>query len=98
MEWIYDSNKKIIRECKDDSKEIDLTVLEGRLIEVLCNNLTNSWKEIFEYVYSYENKNDYKYNANDIKAIKCRLLKKVKLNIKNVQCYGLQLEDRIFIV
>lgn len=99
MEWIYDTKRRSIREYKDKSKEIDLTILESKFIEVLSNNETNTWREIFNYVYNYnhEHKN-HKYNADDVKTIKCRLLKKAKLHIKCIKGYGLKLEDRIFIM
>lgn len=50
MRWLYDTDNRLLRTPK---KEIELTKLEARLLDVLCNNAENTWSDITEYVYGY---------------------------------------------
>lgn len=93
MIYVYDSRKKTIRE-QDSDEEIELTMFEGRLIEILSNRSENSWTDIINYVYEKEYKNRSRSNIN---TLKCTLSKKVKLDIITKIGYGLILRDTIYI-
>lgn len=101
MEWIYNVNRRMIREI-NNSEEIDLTECESRFIEVLCNGLLNTYDEINDYVYKYSgypNKfhHDKKHYNNAISIIKTRLLKKINMNIRVIKARGMRLYDQIYI-
>ena len=93
MTLIYNTNRLTIRENKDNAEEIVLSEHQTKIIEVLCNNCACSWKELAEYVYGY-----YDKPARwSLQRIKCRLLKKIKLNIKIIRKYGMILYDEILV-
>ena len=98
MEWIYNSNRRMIRKFKEDS-EIDLTETESKFIEVISSNKLISWDEVADYLYKDCDCNSYYEHdtyRNSI-TVKSRLLKKVKLNIKTIIGKGIQLLDQIYI-
>lgn len=93
MVLIYNANRRTIRENKYNAEEIGLSDIQSKIIEILCNNCACSWKELSEYVYGY-----YDKPARwTLQRIKCRLLKKIKLDIKVIHKYGVRLYDEIYI-
>ena len=103
MKYLYESRYGIIKEMNDDCevKEVTLSPLECKLVEVLCNGVVNSWDDVTEYMYGYKiniskRVNNFK-NHYMTRSIKSRMLQKIKLNIMNVRGYGLILMDEIYI-
>ena len=99
MNYLYDSKYRILRPITDKpTSDVYLSELEGKLVEVLSNNKTNSWYEIADYLYK-ENRKDRSSNKDRecVKAVKFKLDLKVKLNMHLVYGYGLMLHDRIYI-
>lgn len=93
MNYIYNVKNRTIREYREGAKEIDLTSVESRFIEVLANGEVNSWFEIADYIYGYHNK----HTADSLRSLKSRILQKVDLKIKNTFAYGIMLKDEIYI-
>lgn len=79
------------------NKVIELTPLENKLLQVLCNNELNSFEEMFSYVYP---KKDFYFEPDpytSIRMIKMRLKRKLKLDIKSIREKGYRLKDTILI-
>ena len=103
MKYLYESRYGTITEINDNHEvnDIFLSPLECKMVEVLCNGITNSWDDITEYMYGF--KVDTSKRTNNFRnhymtrSIKSRLLEKIKLNILNVRGYGLRLLDEIYI-
>lgn len=79
MKFLYNSKTKRIKVLEPGAKQIRLTNLECKFLEVLSNGCLNTWREIGEYVYGCYDK--YVYDC--LGYVKKSLLTKVKLNIKN---------------
>lgn len=93
MKLIYNVRNRTIREYKRGSEEVDLALLESKLIEVLSDNVIHSWEDIADYIYGDHDK----YAISNVHQIKNRLLKKVNINITNFHAYGIILEDEIYV-
>lgn len=78
MKYIYNPTVKELKRKYSD--EVYLSYLESKLVEALLNNDLCTYEEISNYVYGFYDKTC----RNLIRQIKKRLLKKVKLKIKNV--------------
>lgn len=94
MKYLYNSRNKTIKKLGKNEKEIDLTPLESRLLEVLSNGVYNRTKSIAEYVYGIYDR----YTYNSLILLKHRLLKKIDLNIITHHSYSYKLTDKIYIM
>lgn len=74
------------------NKKVEFTENEHNFLIALSDNRTTTFKEIADKIYGYYDE----AVRNNIKTIKCKLLKKVDLNIKNVCGIGYRLETKIF--
>lgn len=96
MELVYNTKNRMLKNMNGDTVA-DLSEREGQLIEVLCNNKVNTWKEIINYVYGYDTKYQDHYMHRMVTLLKYRLRKKIKLNIKGKSYFGYELKDDIYI-
>ena len=96
MILIYNTNNRTLTNIV--SKEVtDLTLLESRLIEVLCNGKFNTWDEINNYVYKYESEYKGYFGYDAVQCLKFRLCKKIYLDITSKNKLGYRLLDTIYI-
>ena len=80
MNYIYNPRVKTIKRVMKNPEEIQLTYIEGRLLEAILNGQVNTWGEISNYVYGFYSKS----SLDALRNIKKKILKKVNLNIRTV--------------
>ena len=97
MKYLYNSRNKTIRGLGRYSEEIDLTIYESRLIEVLSNERVNNYYEIEKYVFGENNKHDKDFRHSNLRVVKCNLFHKLNIRIKNIRGRGYMLLDEIYI-
>ena len=94
---IYETKNRFVKEYNDESKLIhmsSLSILEGKLLEALCNNDFNSYEDINKYLYGCHDE----YTMKSIRTYKKRILDKTKLNIRIFNTHGLMLTDEIYVM
>ena len=92
MKYLYNIYTKSIRPLTPESRWIDLSVTEGRLLEALSNNVLNRLCSISDYVYGYHNEN----TTYALRIVKHNLVRKTNLNIDKKRKYGYELKDDIY--
>lgn len=93
MKLIYNINWKRLIET-DSGRSIDLTKLEWKFIECILHGDIVTWDEILDYVY--KGRDTYR-DLDNIKVVRYRLSKKIKLNIATKNKVGIKLKDEILI-
>ena len=98
-EYLYNTKEQTLELISDEKTvKVQLSDLECRLVEVLSNGRSNSWRDIADYVYRRRSIIDRSTrDISNVKSVKMKLLLKVKLSIYTAHGYGVMLNDKIYI-